>query len=273
MKAQTLFTLAAIATLQHSYAAVSWVPAGPPTVSANFANSSAAASGGWDEFAGTFTQTNLPGADGANGFMMLKDTDGLDGPNDNFTFSRQGRTSTFPGSYAVLTSIYLDNTWSAGSGFDYSTAINNSTGVHLRDFATSVGFDGTNFFFAASNNVDFNAIGALNPSKKPINLGALSSGWYNLQTVFYDVNGFLTSDMNLLDSSGNILATKTITTQDAMSGVGGHRYAWMTGISTDNDNQLAIDNYRIQNIQIIPEPSIAFLGSLAGFLLLRRRRA
>lgn len=46
-----------------------------------------------------------------------------------------------------------------------------------------------------------------------------------------------------------------------------------TSKTTNNHSGMLLDNVRIETIQLVPEPSAAALGSIAAFILLRRRRS
>ncbi len=69
-----------------------------------------------------------------------------------------------------------------------------------------------------------------------------SAGWYTLEHVFYEDGGVLAVDLNLLDSDGNVLwsVTRSNSSDDISSKVGGNRYGWFTFISVDGG--ITVDN-------------------------------
>jgi len=188
---------------------------------------------------------------------------GASGPFTRFG----GYSSTFVDGYSTSLDVYLDPAWSAGSGFDFSSASSKQDGNHLRDFVWHVGVDGTDLLVNASNNTDFNFNAfKLNNENAGDNYTVTSAGWYTLQTVYNDEAGSLSVDFNLIDASDNTVYSVTRTTTDSIdTTVGGNRYGWLT---YNNIDGLAIDN-----TAVIPEPtSIALLG-LGGLLVARRRRS
>ena len=80
-----------------------------------------------------------------------------------------------------------------GTRFDYTSAINNSSGAHRRDFgfnvSTGLANDGcTGFMVVGTTNVD--RIGA-NPNSNPDAKCIPTSGWYTFKHTFSDVGGNL----------------------------------------------------------------------------------
>lgn len=63
---------------------------------------------------------------------------------------------------------------------------------------------------------------------------------------FYENEGSLSVDLNLLDADGTLVFTETRSarSQDTMDQIGGNRYAWFTFATVDN---LPIDNHEIYN--------------------------
>jgi hypothetical protein len=159
-----------------------------------------------------------------------------DATNSTGPFTRYcGYVTAWPGTWTAEADIYLDPAWTAGEGFDYSVATNNSAGTHLRDFIFHVGMvSGTGLLVNASNNTDFgfNSWKLLNENGGNY-YTVTSAGWYTLRHVFRDNAGVLAVDFILLDSGGNTLWTVTRSSASDLipSVVGGHRYGWFNYIS------------------------------------------
>jgi hypothetical protein len=127
-----------------------------------------------------------------------------------------------------------------GTRFDYSSAINNTSGAHLRDFGfnVSTGLAGdtcTGFMIIGTTNVD--RIGA-----NPNGSGGLcipTSGWYTFKHSFSADNGFLKVLMQIIPVSGGPVTAFTISGIDPIGTVGCNRYGWFTnqeiwGLPIDN---------------------------------------
>jgi hypothetical protein len=180
-----------------------------------------------------------------------------------------GYNSVWPGGMTASVAIYLDPAWSAGSGFDYSVAVNNASGSHLRDFIFHVTKDTStgNLLVGASNNSsDVSPVENLESGPNAV-IG--SAGWYTFQQVFRDNGGNLAVDMNVLSSGGTTLFSTTLGNIDPIAGVGGNRYGWFTfgPIPTG----LAIDDV---SLTTVPTPAAAMGGiALLGLLAAKRRRS
>src|SRR5690606_24315249 len=88
---------------------------------------------------------------------VVDDGDGSSG-SETGPFTRFGGYSdTWTGGFTTSLDIYLDPTWAAGSGFDYSVAANNKLGEHLRDFIFHVAKDSSEgkLLVGGSNNSNF----------------------------------------------------------------------------------------------------------------------
>ena len=178
-----------------------------------------------------------------------------------------GYNSTWPaGGYTTQLDIYLDTAYATanpdtyggnmacllppgdatdptckGTRFDYSSAINNTSGAHLRDFGFNVstglaGDDCSGFTVLGTTNVD--RIGA-NPNL-PGHQCIETSGWYTFKHTFSEENGFLKVLMEIIPAGGGAAtASWTITGIDPIGTVGCNRYGWFTnqeiwGLPIDN---------------------------------------
>lgn len=166
------------------------------------------------------------------------------GPYSFFDDARDAWT----GGYTTNIDVYLDPSWNAGSGFDYSVASSGSDGNHQRDFVFHVAKDAdTNQLLVAGDNNAY-----VNPAtenfevdpnleNKANNYAVTQAGWYTLQHVFRNDNGVLAVDLNLLDSNGDVVWTETREnpSDTIPAEVGGNYYAWFTTINVSNG--LAVD--------------------------------
>jgi len=160
----------------------------------------------------------------------------FEGDEDSAPFSRfDGYVDTWSGTWSAELDIYLDPNWITSQGFDYTVAANGSDGNHQRDFIFHVNKDASTgkLLVAGSNNTNF----APREDLENINhYEVTTAGWYTLQHVFYDNgSGILAVDLNLLDSSGNVLFTETRSSpSDVISTeIGGNRYGWFTFLNVD----------------------------------------
>ena len=196
-------------------------------------------------------------------------------PENSFTgaFTRfDGYRDTWTGGFTASIDIYLDTTWSPGSGFDYSVAANGSDGDHQRDFIFHVTSDTStgNLLVGGNNNSNFEVIENLEES---INyFSVTSSGWYTFQHDFYDYgDGTLACDLNLKDANGNVLYTETRNSPaDVLATeIGGNRYGWFTFV--DVEGGLAVDN---TELNAVPIPAAAWLfgTGILGLVGLRRKQ-
>jgi Right handed beta helix region len=162
---------------------------------------------------------------------------------DGSQFTRYGGySSVFPlGGYTTSIDIYLDMADSdvgEDTRFDWSSAINGTDGNHQRDFIFSVGTDGFgDFVMSASNNTPG---WPANPGRTPLTV--TTTGWYTFQHTFRDDGtGVLAVDMSVLDASGNVLKTWTLSDPADIIGteVGGNRYG---SFFNNGFSSLAIDD-------------------------------
>ncbi len=183
-----------------------------------------------------------------------------------------GYSSTFDQGFRTSLDIYIDlshtkitDSTAANYGFDLSSAANNQSGSHRRDFIfhaadTTAG----TLLIAGSNNTSGNVRGDL----ASINhYEIMTSGWYTFESLFRDQgNGTLAVDLNLRSAAGTLLFTETRNdSSDVLASVvGGNRYMWFT-VHTDT---LAIDN---TTLEAVPEPATMTILALAAAL--KRRKA
>jgi hypothetical protein len=182
-----------------------------------------------------------------------------------------GYSSVWPGGFTASAEIYLDLAWAAGSGFDYSVAVNDKTGNHVRDFIFHATQDTTtgDLLVAGSNNTNF----APREDLENINHVVISSSdWYTFEHRFYNDAGVLAVDLNLYNSGGLLLFTETRSDPGDLiaSVIGGNRYGWFTHITVADG--IAVDNVVLT---VVPEPATIALWGLGTVLLAgyRRRRS
>lgn len=219
-------------------------------------------SNGWS---GTVTRTasdpsGLMAAEGDYYAVMTESTgDGGDtGPFSRFDQYRD----TWTGEYVANVDVYLDPSWSVGSGFDYSVASSGSDGNHQRDFIFHVAKDTSTgeLLVGGSNNSNFN----VREDLETINhYTVTSAGWYTLQHVFRDNAGVLAVDLNLVDADGNVLWTETRSTplDTIPAEVGGNRYAWFTTI--DVGGGIAVDAHELRTADV-EAPDVAITNPADG---------
>ena len=151
-----------------------------------------------------------------------------------------GYQSVFPaGGFSVSVDIYLDtaNAGPTTSQLDWSAAISNASGAHLRDFAFSIGGNGAGgYLMSASNNTPG---WPGNPARDPYTI--TTTGWYTFKHVFRDNAGVLAVDMQVLDAAGTLLKSWTLSNpaDTIPANVGGNRYAWLV---TNEYPDLPLDN-------------------------------
>jgi hypothetical protein len=183
--------------------------------------------------------------------------------------------------YVTSVDIYLDigGGWNNDTRFDFTSAINNAAGTHLRDFAFNAGFysGADRFVISASNNTGRANSFPMNSGRDPISIA--TSGWYTFEHHFYDNAGVLAVDMTITDALNNVLNTWTLSSPlDLISGVGGNRYGWFP---QNEFSVLAFDNAELSTIgtAAVPEPAslalwgLGMLGVAAGAARRRKQTA
>lgn len=183
-------------------------------------------------------------SDGADGFNS---TDGTHYARiSSGAFTRWGGyESVFPeNGYSTSIDLFLYMNTATGNGadlrVDYSSAINNQSGTHLRDFIFHLGTDPTTanqWLVNASNNSPGN------PSATN-NLAITEDGWYTLKHDFKNNNGVLEVTLSVIKkSNGEVLKSWVLSSPSDLisSVVGGNRYGWFTGNRFDIP-YVAIDN-------------------------------
>ncbi|TWT97090.1 hypothetical protein Pla108_28670 [Botrimarina colliarenosi] len=223
----------------------------------------------WNDNAGTITRatSGTAGITSSSGGAHAVLSGG--GPFTRFG----GYSSNFDGGFIASLDVYIDPAaFSPSEGFDYSVAVSNQSGSHLRDFIWHVGMDGSDLKVNASNNTDavFNAF-KLNNENGGNNFTITGAGWYTFEQNFYNDGGALAVDFNLYDDGGSALysVTRSNAGDDIASIVGGNRYGWFT---YNDIAGLAIDN---TSLAAIPEPALAgvwALGAAVAGVRYRRRR-
>lgn len=187
------------------------------------------------------------------GFHGALDSTTLPAPPDNFTgvFSTLGGyASAFGGGFTTSLDVYLDLSDAAviaGTyGWDLSSAVNNQSGNHRRDFVFHAASNASGeILVGASNGTNFtrrNDLASVNHHTITV------SGWYTFEWIFRDNgSGVLAVDLNLRDADGALLWTETRSTPTDLiaSIVGGNRYMWFTFLEVD---KLAIDNAALNGI-------------------------
>ena len=192
-------------------------------------------------------------------------------PEDTGPFtSLGGYGSVWPGGFTASTDIFLDTSWAAGEGFDYSAAISDQAGIFRRDFIFHVTQDTStgDLLVGGSNNTSFDPREDLETLN---NTTITSSGWYTFEHVFINDGGVLAVDLNLYNSSGVLLFTETRSdpTDLIATVIGGNRYGWFANI--DISGGIAVDNV---SLSIVPEPGAIALwgiGILAFGIFYRAR--
>lgn len=200
----------------------------------------------------------------------------------HFFGTGSGATSNASIPFTASLDFYLDTDagWDNDTRFDYSVALNNSSGDHLRDFVFNVGFynddsgpgaDSDRFVISAGNNAGRGDSSPKNPGHDPVAVD--TTGWYTFEHAFFDDNGTLGAILSILDADGTSLTSWSLGS-DPIADVGGERYGW---IVNNEFSRLAYDNTRLtSDAAQVPTPAtLPLLGAglaLLGLMNWRRRR-
>ncbi|MGJ3230757.1 MAG: calcium-binding protein [Oceanicaulis sp.] len=163
----------------------------------------------------------------------------------------------FGDGFAVSTKIYLDQSWASGEGFDWSVAVNNQSGTHLRDFIFHITKDPEtgSILIGADNNSNGDPI--LNLETRS-NFGEVTdSGWYTFSHVFFEASdGSLAVAMTVYDANGDTVfhEVRNDPSDDVESLVGGNRYGWFTNI--DVAGGIAVDD-----VELLVSPGLGTIGN------------
>lgn len=147
-----------------------------------------------------------------------------------------GYKRVWPGTFTASVDVYLDPSWAAGTGFDYSVAATGTDNNHQRDFVFHVAKDtSTNkLLVGASNNTSFTVREDLESRS---HYEVLSAGVYTLKQTFRNNGGQLAVDFTVNSQAVTTLSAA----QDTIpSQVGGNRYGWFTFVNVPGG--LQIDN-------------------------------
>jgi hypothetical protein len=187
-----------------------------------------------------------------------------------------------PPGFTTSVDIYLDLSSGAfnDTRFDWDVALQTSAGGFVRDFVFNGGYydqmsatgSGPRFVFSAGNNAGRGNAYPEDPNHDPFAITA--SGWYTFQHHFQDDNGVLRVDMTILDASGAIEKSWTISSGDPVGpNCCSPNYGWF---ATQEFEFLAFDNADLTQdapATQVPEPatmSLITIG-LAGFVRRKRR--
>ncbi len=161
-----------------------------------------------------------------------------------------GYRNTFGGGFRTGIEVYIDlsdprvaSGINANYGWDVTTAVNDTAGNHRRDFvfATASNTSGQ-VLVGTTTTTNFVPTGDL--ASRP-HFVVTGSGWYTFEWVFRDAAGTLAVDLNLRNSAGTLLFTRTISDPaDLIAAIGGNRYQWFTYVQSA---RLPIDNSRLNS--------------------------
>ena len=138
------------------------------------------------------------------------------------------------GNIGCLTADSSDTTCK-GTRFDYSSAINDSSGNFLQDYAFDLGTGNPSlpspcdpsggWVVVASTNLFRSGTNIYDPGNDPFCIA--QSGWYTLKHTFMDVGGSLQVLMEIFPAGSSVpLHQWTITPGHLISDVGCNRYGW-----------------------------------------------
>ena len=264
MKMQKFQTAAASTALILGMAIVA------PAMASDFFNGFETDASGWNVFGGAFDANRVPS--GTNGIASATGSfhaEGITaagnwgGYNDVDGCSAIGCAAgaTFPpNGYDTSLAIYLDvaGGFANDTRFDFTSAVSQPDGNHLRDFAFNCGFyddndgpgAGTNrFICSASTNTGRANAFPKNPGRDPTAI-ATTTGWYTFRHEFRDDGvGILTVDLSVLGPGDTLIKTWTLSDPtDTINGtVAGNRYGWF---AANEFPFLAFDDTERHSVQV-----------------------
>jgi hypothetical protein len=170
-----------------------------------------------------------------------------------------GYSSIFPtGGYTTRVDIYLDTAWASmhfDRRFDWSSAINDTSGNGRRDFVFNVGTEPTGFVVSGGNNATRCGANPADLGHAPVHVA--QSGWYTFEHTFTGFTGGpLVVNMRLIDKATNTTVGTWVRTDSSDiigTTVGGNRYGWFV---QNEINDLAIDNSERTGILSTPNCEI-----------------
>jgi hypothetical protein len=157
----------------------------------------------------------------------------------------QANPDSYGGNACLLTSA--SDPSCKGTRFDYTSAINNSSGSFLRDFGFTVGTGSSTLSPGCSGWVANAGTNVFRTGATPYSAGAqciATTGWYTFRHTFRDVSGGLVVDMDILPQGTNTpVAHWQIVSGDQIANVGCNRYGWF---ADQEIQELPIDNSRME---------------------------
>lgn len=165
--------------------------------------------------------------------------------NNGSTQSKMGGYQSTFANHTTSIDLYVDLTDANMSGaagdyrVDVTSAINNASGQHRRDFIFNMAND-------ADGNLRVKASNNSGDGNVTFNTGFATldqSGWYTFEWQFRDRDGVLGVGMNIYNNAGDrIYGSTRSNPADTIDGstIGGHRYLWFSKMDTANG--LGVDN-------------------------------
>ncbi|MCG8359593.1 MAG: hypothetical protein MI920_28850, partial [Kiloniellales bacterium] len=134
-----------------------------------------------------------------------------------------GYRADFGGGFKTEVKVYLDTTWSAGEGFEYTVDVSAQSGGALRDFVFRVEREASSaLLMVGAGNVKDDSQPIIDSNHAMIT----SSGWYAFEHKFYENSaGVLEVAMNVYDADRNWVFTEVLSDPADViaTAVGGNR--------------------------------------------------